>query len=149
MSTIKANEIIDAAGGNTATINGITPALASQAQATAGTDNTTQMTPLRTSQAITALTTAALVGAATAGLAAGDVGTYIFGYPNNTTNYVTGATIAGSLLLPAGSFTYDATSGNASSQSFGSAQSGTWRCMGNRVFAGSGQYTVTLWLRIS
>ena len=144
MSTIKANAIIDAAGGNTATINGITPAFSSQAQATAGTDNTTQMTPLRTSQAITAQ-----VGTATAGLAAGDVGTYIFGYPNNTTNYVTGATIAGSLLLPAGSFTYDATSGNASSQSFGSAQSGTWRCMGNRVFAGSGQYTVTLWLRIS
>lgn len=149
MSTIKANTIIDAAGGNTATINGITPALSSQAQATAGTDNTTQMTPLRTSQAITALSvpTTAQVLAATAGAAASDVGTYMFAYPNNTTNYVTGATIAGSLLLPGGSFTYDATSGSASSQSLGAAQAGTWRCMGNRVF-GSGQHTITLWLRI-
>ena len=144
MSTIKANTIIDAAGGNTATINGITPALASQAQAEAGTDNTTQMTPLRTSQAVTAQ-----VATVTAGLAAGDVGTYMYAYPNNTTNYATGATIAGSLLLPGGSFTYDATSGNASTQTLGSAQAGTWRCMGNRVFAGSGQYTITLWLRIS
>lgn len=50
MSTIRANNILDSAGGNTATINGITPALASQAQAEAGTDNTTLMTPLRTEQ---------------------------------------------------------------------------------------------------
>lgn len=50
MSTIKANAIIDAAGGNTATINGITPAFSSQAQAIAGTDNTTLMTPLRVQQ---------------------------------------------------------------------------------------------------
>lgn len=52
MSTIKANTYLDASGGNTATINGVTPALASQAQAEAGTDNTVQMTPLRVSQAI-------------------------------------------------------------------------------------------------
>jgi len=145
MSTIKANAYLDSAGGNTATINGITPAFSSQAQAIAGTDNTTMMTPLRVSQGITT----SPVLAATAGAAAGDVGTYMFAYPNNTTNYATGANIAGSLLLPAGSFTYDATSGNASSQTLGSAQVGTWRCMGNRVFAGSGQHTVTLWLRIS
>lgn len=55
MSTIRTNAILDAAGGNTATINGITPALSSQAQAEAGTDNTTLMTPLRAAQAITAL----------------------------------------------------------------------------------------------
>ena len=55
MSTIKANAYLDSSGGNTATINGITPALASQAQAQAGTNNTTLMTPLRTSDAITAL----------------------------------------------------------------------------------------------
>lgn len=52
MSTIRTNAILDSAGGNTATINGITPALASQAQAEAGTDNTTLMTPLRVMQAI-------------------------------------------------------------------------------------------------
>ena len=144
MSTIKANAYLDAAGGNTATINGITPAFSSQAQAIAGTDNTTMMTPLRVSQAITAQ-----VLAATAGAAAGAVGTYMFAYPPAGTDYATGATIAGSLLLPGGSFTYDATSGNASTQSFGPAQTGTWRCMGNRVFAGSGQSTITLWLRIS
>ena len=144
MSTIKANAIIDAAGGNTATINGITPAFSSQAQAIAGTDNTTMMTPLRVSQGITT----SPVLAATAGATAGSVGTYIFAYPNDTANYTTGGTIAGSLLLPGGSFPYDATSGSASSQSLGSAQAGTWRCMGNRVF-GSGQYTITLWLRIS
>lgn len=51
MSTVKANFFLDSAGGNTATINGITPALASQAQAQAGTDNTTLMTPLRNLQA--------------------------------------------------------------------------------------------------
>lgn len=146
MSTIKANAIIDAAGGNTATINGITPAFSSQAQAIAGTDNTTQMTPLRTSQAITALTTATVVGAATAGLAAGAVGTYIYATPNNTTSYSLGATIAGSLLLPA------CATGNTSTSTivgtFGSAQTGTWMSMGNR--AGSNTAALgTLWLRIS
>lgn len=44
------NAIIDAAGGNTATINGITPAIASQAEAEAGSNNTTLMTPLRVQQ---------------------------------------------------------------------------------------------------
>lgn len=52
MSTIRANAFLDNSGGNTATINGITPALASQAQAEAGTDNTTLVTPLRVDQAI-------------------------------------------------------------------------------------------------
>lgn len=52
MSTLRTNAILDSAGGNTATINGITPALSSQAQAEAGTDNTTQMTPLRVANSI-------------------------------------------------------------------------------------------------
>jgi hypothetical protein len=54
MSTIRANTIVDTAGGNTVQINGITPALSSQAQAEAGTDNTTQMTPLRVRNALNA-----------------------------------------------------------------------------------------------
>jgi len=54
MSTIRANAITDAAGGNTTTINGITPALATQAEAQAGTDNTKLMTPLRVKEATTA-----------------------------------------------------------------------------------------------
>lgn len=44
------SSITDSAGGNTATINGITPALASQAEAEAGTDNTKLLTPLRAKQ---------------------------------------------------------------------------------------------------
>lgn len=55
MSTIRTNAILDAAGGNTATINGITPVLASQAQAVAGAINTVLMTPLRVAEAIAAL----------------------------------------------------------------------------------------------
>ena len=55
MSTVKANFILDSAGGNTAQINGSTPALSSQAQAEAGTDNTTLMTPLRVAQSIATL----------------------------------------------------------------------------------------------
>lgn len=54
MGTIRANIITDAAGGNTTTINGITPALATQAEAQAGTDDTKLMTPLRVKEATTA-----------------------------------------------------------------------------------------------
>lgn len=44
----------------TGTINGVTMALASQAQAQAGTNNTTLMTPLRTAEAISALAPASV-----------------------------------------------------------------------------------------
>ena len=58
MSTIKANNIFDSAGGNTAKVNGVTPLgsenIASQAQAEAGTSNTTVMTPLRADQHVNA-----------------------------------------------------------------------------------------------
>jgi hypothetical protein len=47
MSTLKVDSIIDSEGGNTTSINGVTPALASQAEAQTGTDNTKLMTPLR------------------------------------------------------------------------------------------------------
>lgn len=148
MSTIKANAYLDAAGGNTATINGITPALSSLAQAQAGTDNTTQMTPLRTSDAITALTTSTVVGAATAGLAVGAVGSYLFGLPNNTTTYATGATIAGSVLLPVGAQTLDGAPATSRTAGTGSAQAGTWRCMGTRsTTSGAIDNVATLWLR--
>lgn len=55
MSTIRANTILDAAGGNTTTINGVTPALSTQAEAEAGANNTKIMTPLRVAQAIAKL----------------------------------------------------------------------------------------------
>lgn len=51
MSTMRVDNILSSGGGNNATINGITPAFASQAEAEAGTDNTKIMTPLRVAQA--------------------------------------------------------------------------------------------------
>jgi hypothetical protein len=55
MSTMKVDSIVSSGGTNTAQINGITPALASQATAEAGTNNTDLMTALRTEQAISKL----------------------------------------------------------------------------------------------
>jgi hypothetical protein len=55
--SVKANTIVDTAGGNTASINGIVPILASQAEAEAGANNAVLMTALRTKQAIDALNT--------------------------------------------------------------------------------------------
>jgi hypothetical protein len=55
---------IDGSGNLTVagTVNGVTVAIASQAQAEAGTDNTTLMTPLRTAQAIDAQANMKLLG---------------------------------------------------------------------------------------
>lgn len=53
-SSVRSNTFVDAAGGNTATVNGVTIALASNAQAEAGTDNATLMTPLLTKAAVAA-----------------------------------------------------------------------------------------------
>jgi hypothetical protein len=77
--------------------------------------------------------TSAAVGTATAGLAAGAVGSYAYARPNDSTAYAFGATIAGSILLPVNSLIYDATSGNATTCTAGAAQAGTWQCMGNRA----------------
>lgn len=52
---IRVASIVDASGGNTVTINGITPALATNAEALAGTDNTKLMTPLRVAEAVPAV----------------------------------------------------------------------------------------------
>lgn len=140
MSTIKANTILDSAGGNTATINGITPALASQAEAQAGTDNTKLMTPLRVDQAILALTDAAVVGAATAGLATGAIGDYVLALRNGTTTgYDYGSTIAGSRLNPA-------TSGAATSAT---TLSGTWKLLGFIQAGGNTVGAVSVFKRIS
>jgi hypothetical protein len=124
----------------------LAPILASQAEAEAGTDTNKLMTPLRAAQAIAALTTTAVVLAATASASAGAVGTYMFGLPNNSTTYAFGATIAGSDLLPSGSTR--TTGSSAISCSSGSAQSGTWRCLGNRSGTAVSDLN-TLWLRIS
>jgi hypothetical protein len=145
--TALVSAILDAAGGNTATINGVTPALSSQAQAQAGTENTTQMTPLRVSQAITALN-----GTATAALSVGAVGTYAFLSETTNSTVNAGDTRAGSNLYYAGVGigTVPSTSGEALGAGWGSQPSGTWRAMGYAAInGGAGRYNTTVWLRIS
>lgn len=155
MSTVKANSFLDGAGGNTATINGITPALASQAEAEAGTDNTKLMTPLRASQAIAALApapTTTEVLDATAGATAGGVGTYVFARNSGTVTVAFGGTVAGSALTPV-NIGVSGTSSTSIVISTTTAQTGTWRCMGYSLYANNGadpdSFGVTLWLRIS
>jgi hypothetical protein len=122
-------------------------ALASQVQAEAGTDNTTVMTPLRVSQAITALS-----GTATAALSVGAVGTYAFLSENTNATVNAGNTRAGSNLYYAGVGigTTPSTSGEALGAGWGSQPSGTWRAMGYAAInGGAGRYNTTVWLRIS
>lgn len=147
MSTIRANNFLDAAGGNTAMINGVTPALATQVEAEAGTDNTKIMTPLRVDQAI-----AAQVGSATAGLSVGAVGSYAFmALSALSTSVITeGGTIAGSSLRYAG-ITAAAIAGStlySTNPASTTVPSGTWKAMGAVPNTGS-QYRGTLFLRIS
>lgn len=127
----------------------LAPILASQAEAEAGTDANKLMTPLRAAQAIAALLTSSAVGTATAGLSAGAVGTYMLAQTGDTSAYATASTVAGSNLYPSAAYSYDATSGTAASNTTGTAQSGTWRAMGNRDSGAANNRTVTLWLRIS
>lgn len=156
MSTIRINNIVDAAGGNTATINGITPALATNAEAVAGVDNTKLMTPQRVNEAIAALVTTTTVLNATAAATAGAVGTYMFGRTNGA-DANRGTTVAGSTLVSTSALSFNLaetnTAGITESAVEGSL-SGTWRCMGTMDYAfirtsgptGGGS---TLWLRIS
>ncbi len=90
---------------------------------------------------------------ATAGASVGAVGTYAECSTTNATAYNPGATIAGSSLrytrpvnfggVSCGS--YQPSSSTAEPR-FGTAPSGTWRCMG---YITGGSFQVTLWLRIS
>lgn len=115
--------------------------LASQAQAEAGTDNATLMTPLRVANAITALVpapTTAQVLAATAAAAADGVGTYAFLNFNTTTTAAAGSTHAGSLL----------TFSNAQGANGSGTPSGTWRLMG-RTGTTAASTSASLFLRIS
>lgn len=143
MSTIRANNFLDAAGGNTAMINGVTPELATQAEAEAGTNNTKIMTPLRARQA---------VAPATAALAWGAVGTYAFlgtatTVAGSTTLANPGDTVAGSTVRALGMYAWIDSGGVI----HGTALSGTWRVMGFlRNGAASTPYEVgTLMLRIA
>lgn len=124
--------------------------IASQAEAEAGTSNTTLMTPQRANQAISAQ-----VGTAIAGLAYGAVGTYIYG-SLLATNIADNSTYAGSSIVPAGILTpntsqlTDASGVSAEMNGGGSALSGTWRAMGRsqRVNTTT-RARISLFLRIS
>jgi hypothetical protein len=119
-------------------------ALSSQAQAEAGADNTTLMTPLRTEQAISFQ-----VGTATAGLSLGSVGTYAWlGRASAVTTFVAGTSYAGSNLRYSGTLSGNTFSDNTAASINGSTPSGTWRAMGtaNNV---TDRYATTIFLRIS
>lgn len=114
-------------------------ALASQAQAEAGSDNTTVMTPLRTAQAIDAQVTSTTVGTAIAGIAAGAVGSSLWGTFASTATLTYGTSVAGS-SLKAGSVT----PGGADSEP--GTRSGTWRYLG---YQAGGVQRYTGFVRIS
>lgn len=155
MSTMKVDSIVSSGGTNTAQINGITPALASQAEAEAGTDNTKLMTPLRVAQAITALAnpTTSQVLDATAGLTLGAVGSYAFlTTSTNNTTITAGTTIAGSSLFYASATITASTAGLSNGARTATAPSGTWRALGGGQTVASGTataYVATIFVRIS
>lgn len=114
------------------------------------------VSPANVKAAILALTpssvpTTAQVATATAGIAAGAVGSYIWGRRTVSTSATIdfGGTIAGSEFRPAGFAVGNTISGNFS----GSVPSGTWRCMGymrgDASDSGNLKYGTTLLLRIS
>ena len=128
----------------------LSPILASQAEAEAGTDADKLMTPLRSAQAIAALSvpTTAQVGTATAGLSAGAVGSYAW-LTNQTasTSISAGTTVAGSGWAYHGGSFRNAVDAAAHS-TWGGSPSGTWRAMGSSG-AYSGRNATTIFLRIS
>lgn len=98
--------------------------------------------------------TTAQVGTATAGLAAGAVGSYMFAKSTTVGDTAFAATRAGSQLFPASAVTN--ISGTASNMTFasGAAQAGTWMAMGYYDYiqangTSGDSYGATLWLRIS
>ena len=102
---------------------------------------------LATGAATTAGTT--WVNLRVAGLTAGAVGTFALLYSTAATAAF-GTTVAGSSLTPAGLDIADNRSALGSNS--GSAQSGTWRCLGysfTGVFQESNYKGITLWVRIS
>lgn len=85
---------------------------------------------------------AGAVGNATAGLAAGAIGSYVFAYYANKSNSPAfGGTASGSLLRSAG-----VTENSGTNVVYGGALVGTWRLMGSNL---SSYYCASLWLRIA
>lgn len=121
-------------------------ALATQAQAEAGTDTATLMTPLRAAQAIAALKD---VMGTIASQSTGAVGTYAFlGTDFNVTYELSPNSLyAGTGLRWAGLF------GNLQSGGYtangGLVGYGTWRCMGGVVLGPSANFRLTAFLRVA
>lgn len=120
--------------GNTVTTTSHTHdiAVASLAQAQAGSDATTFMTPQRTANAIIAQTMAVI-----ASVGINNIGTYVMAEKVGGLN-APGTTALGSALNYAA----------ADSSTAAGTLAGTWRCMG-RANGDGGVDSVTLWLRIS
>ena len=150
MSTIRANSITNSAGTGAPDFpNGITAATIPAA-------NLTGTLPAIDGSALTNLPapTTNQVGSATAGLAAGAVGSYMFATSTTASDAGFGATQAGSSLIPTSAMA--GASGSFGGFSFvdGAAQSGTWMAMGfldiSVNFPSSGAANGgTLFLRIS
>lgn len=77
----------------------------------------------------------------------GAVGTYAFMYSLDVFDYAPGATLTGSGLRYGGVRGVSASTGKITNTTV--TPSGTWRCMGFSDYDASGEYGVTLWLRIS
>jgi len=78
---------------------------------------------------------------ATAGLTAGNTGTYMLAVMQSWAQETFAATEAGSNLGPCN---VAGTGENANN-----TRSGTWRCMGSTVGSADASYNATVWLRIS
>lgn len=116
----------------------VTVTAASQAQAEAGTDNATAMTPLRTKQAIDALANP-LPDIAAASVGAVGTLAMLQEIVNAGINRMPGDT------LPGVELTYSNANGNAS----GTSPSGTWRLLGYSSGSPSNIARTSLWVRIS
>jgi hypothetical protein len=139
--------IIDGDGG----VNGVTVAIATQAEAEEGTASNKLMTPERTAQSIT--TEKVLL--ATSNATYGAVGTYIFAgrYLASAGGFTEGQTYAGSALRPSGAAVIgnllsDGSDSNGYPTGGGSVLSGTWMAMGRAQRSSSGS-TFTLFLRVA
>lgn len=124
-ATLAANNVV--LGNGTSAVQLVAPS-------TSGNVLTSNGTTWQSTAPTAAAPTTAQVLSATAGASAGAVGTYAMLTTTSAVNF--GSTLAGSSLVPT----------DAQNSSSGSAQSGTWRCMGKA--AGSNTIVgVTVWLR--
>jgi hypothetical protein len=132
-----------ATGGGDLTANRtVTVPVASTAQAQAGTDNTTAMTPIRVSEALAALAPGVI---ATAGYAS--VGAYVLAMRTATGPITAGQVLAGSALKVFGIVQNSPDNDNTNGLS-GATLPGTWRAM-CAVAGSAGHYSSGLFLRIS